>query len=74
MSYLEDTGKEETRLVLCDECIVEDEQEGTHYLDSETFRWECSHCMAFNEVPMAAEGPDPDEAHDREVEDRLFGD
>lgn len=62
--YLEDIGHEEANEVECHKCEVIDEQEGTHYLDSENFRWQCSHCGYVNDTPMSAEEPDPDYYHD----------
>lgn len=74
MSYLEDIGHEEERHLECSNCSHEGDVNGTHYLDSETFRWQCERCGYTNEIASPAEEPDPDEAYDRDREDRLFGD
>lgn len=75
MPYLEDASKECIHEVTCTYCPhPRDEQEGTHYLDSERFNWECSHCAMYNETDMPdCTGADPDTAHDEAAIERHFG-
>lgn len=69
--YLEDIGVEITREAQCGSCEIEEEVEGTHYQDSETFVWECPKCLYRNEInlPVSNE-PDPDKAYDYWREER----
>lgn len=64
MSYLEDTSTESVQRVECRNCGHDSDQEGTQYLDSETFRWQCPKCQYENEISMPVGEPDPDYAHD----------
>ena len=73
LPYLEDTGVDATYEVQCGGCEIVEEVDGTHYLDSETFVWECPECSCRNEIRKPApDDPDPDEAHERLREERLF--
>lgn len=74
LPYLEDIGHEEERTAQCMNCEVEEEVAGTHYLDSETFRWQCERCGYLNDTPAPAEDyPDPDYLYDQMREEQLFG-
>lgn len=70
MPYLEDIGLEEERHLECPNCAHEGDVSGTHYLDSETYRWQCEKCSYTNEISAPAEEPDPDEAYDRWRDER----
>ena len=69
--YLEDTGITAIRDVQCALCGYEEEAEGTHYLDSETFRWECR-CGNLNEEPAPYDPIDPDQVHEERMLERYF--
>lgn len=61
MRYLEDTSITCVHTVTCSTCHTEYEEEVIHYLDSESARWECSDCGAYNEQRLAdCTEPDPD--------------
>lgn len=71
--YLEDIGVDDIREVQCVNCGHEEEAEGTHYRDSETFRWQCR-CGYLNEIAApVAEYPDPDDWHDERMIEKHFG-
>ena len=71
LPYLEDIVVEITREAQCMSCEIEEEVEGTHYRDSETFVWECPKCLYRNEtdLPVYSE-PDPNETYDRWRDER----
>lgn len=71
MPYLEDVWDEESREVTCRSCDEFGEVEGTHYLDSETFRWQCDTCGYVNEIAAPVDNePDPDKAYDHWRDER----
>ena len=71
LPYLEDASIDRIYEAQCENCAIEEEVEGTHYLDSESFIWQCPKCQFRNmiDLPYINE-PDPDEAHDRLQEER----
>ena len=73
MPHLEDEARACEHDVVCAKCEHDAEVEGTHYLDSESFQWQCPICLHTKSVPLAScvDAIDPDEVHDRIKEEAL---